>query len=291
MGRTIIEIKKQITTVFIANETIIEAYGLLVDKTFEEQFSLVSVENILFDIISYSIYFLELLFNTHTTEIDTAIYNQKAGTLPWYRTKALAFQYGFDLITDTDKFDNGDATDEDIEASKIIKYAAVTESEDSSRVILKIAGEINGVLTNFTDNTELEAIEAYVDEIRIAGVQVTIINYLADKLYLNLRIKRDPLVLNDQGMNIEDTGFPVIEALNEFMKELEFNGELKLSALIDKIQLISGVLDATVLSAESAWIDAELKGYGTPQPINISKIAESGYFEIVTFDNIEYYVV
>ena len=74
------------------------------------------------------------------------------------------------------------------------------------------------------------------------------------------------------------------------MKELDFNGELRLSALVDKIQSVPGVKDATLISAESSWIDPASNGYGTPQPIFISKIAESGYFEIVTFDTIAYVV-
>lgn len=241
-------------------------------------------------IIATAINIHEGFFDQHTIEINEKLANQKSGTKPWYRFMALQFQYGFDLVPDKDYFDNGNATDEAIAASKIIKYAAVNEAQDSSRVILKIAGETNGVLTDFDDPAQVEAIEAYIEEIRVAGVQVTIINYKADQLYLNLRIKRDPLVLNEMGMSKLDANYPVNEALQEFMKELDFNGELKLSALVDKLQVIPGVIDATVLSASSAWIDPELDGYGVPQPIFISKIAESGYFEIVTFDNIEYVV-
>ena len=241
-------------------------------------------------IIATAIWIFETFLDQHTLEINDKLANQKAGTLPWYRTMAFRFQYGFDLVQDKDYFDNGAATAEQIEASKIIKYAAVNEAEDSSRVILKIAGELNGVLTDFDDPAQVEAIEQYINEIRVAGVQVTIINYKADKLYLNLRIKRDVLLLTETGMNKLDANYPVNEALQEFMKELKFNGELQLSALIDKIQLVPGVLDATLLSAESSWIDPALGGYGVPKPIFISKVAESGYYEIVTFDNISYVV-
>jgi hypothetical protein len=45
--------------------------------------------------------------------------------------------------------------------------------------------------------------------------------------------------------------------------------------------------DATLISAESSWIDPHRTG---TERHNISKIAESGYFEIVTFDNIAYVV-
>jgi len=290
MARTKKQIKSEITTPFMANETYAVKYGFAVGASFDAEFSLVSLENILFEVMALAFFIHELFFDQHTKEVDTRLANEKAGTEPWYRTMALRFQYGFDLVQDKDYFENGTATAEQIALSKIIKYSAVNEAQDSSRVIIKIAGEVDGVLSNFTDNNQVEAIENYFKRIKIAGTVITIINYKADQLYLNLRIKRDTLVLTENGMSKLDANFPVNEALQEFMKELDFNGELKLSALIDKLQVIPGVLDATVLSAQSAWIDPALDGYGVPQPIFVSKIAESGYFEIVTFDSIVYVV-
>ncbi|MEG3977311.1 hypothetical protein QT970_22200 [Microcoleus sp. herbarium8] len=242
-------------------------------------------------VIASAIFIHEGFFDQHTKEVNERLANQKAGTLPWYRYMALQFQYSFALIQDKDYFDNSNATKENIQASKIIKYAAVNESDIESRVIIKIAGETNGTLSDFTDPNQVEAIEAYFAEIKWPS-KITIINYKADKLYLNIQIKRDALRLSADGMDKGPNGgnYPVIEALQEFMKELDFNGELRLSAMVDKLQRIPGVLDATVLSAQSAWIDPLLNGYGVPQPFNISKVAESGYFEIVTFDNISYVV-
>lgn len=241
-------------------------------------------------IVAVAIYVFEGFFDLHRVEIDNKIINQKSGRLSWYRTMALAFQFGFDLVPDKDYFDNGNATAEVIAASKIIKYAAVTEATESSRVILKIAGETDGELSPFTNPAQVEAIEYYVDEFRIAGVIVTIINYAADQLYLNLQIKRDALLIDATGLSILNGNYPVNEAIAEFMKELPFNGELRLSALIDKLQLIPGVVDATVLSAQSAWINPEINGYDTPQPIFISKVAVSGYFKVVNYNYIVYVV-
>jgi hypothetical protein len=281
MARTITQIHNEMLSDIASNEV------LSIHLTSN---SVYAIYRLFTFIIATAIFIFESSLDNHYIEIDTKLANQKSGTLPWYRTMALRFQYGFDLVADTDYFDNRTATAEQIEASKIIKYAAVTEAQESSRVILKIAGEVNGVLTDFDNPEEVEAIEVYINEIRVAGVQVTIINYKADKLYLSIRIKRDVLVLNETGMNKLEGNYPVNEALKEFMKQLKFNGELQLSLLIDKLQVIPGVLDATVLSAESSWLDPTLGGYGIPQPIFISKVAESGYFEIVTFDNITYVV-
>ena len=241
-------------------------------------------------IVATAIWIFEGFFDQNRVEIDATILNQKSGRLSWYRTMALQFQFGFDLVPDKDYFDNGNATAEQIAASKIIKYAAVNEATESSRVILKIAGETNGELSKITDPEQIAAILYYVNEFRIAGVTVTVINYEADQLYLNLQIKRDALLIDSNGLSIANGNYPVNEAIAEFMKELTFNGELRLSALVDKLQLIPGVIDATVLSAQSAWINPETDGYGIPQPIFISKIAESGYFKVVNYDSIAYVV-
>lgn len=240
-------------------------------------------------VIAISIWTVETLFDTHSNELTDKLANQKSGTLPWYRTMALAFLYGFDLVTDRDYFDTTGATPEQIEAASIVKYAAVDEATLSSRVIIKIAGETDGVLAPITD-PQKEAFEAYIKEIRVAGTAITVINYLPDRLSLVIQIKRDPLVLDDSGMSILNATYPVNEAISSYMKELPFNGELRLSALVDKLQVVPGVLDATVLDAQSAWINPETNGYGDPVQITISTIPVSGYFEVVTFDNIAYVV-
>jgi hypothetical protein len=280
MARQISVIQNEIFATISANENL---QGL-------NSTSKVAIFRLFAYVVAYAIWLHESFFDQHTKEVNERLANEKAGTLPWYRTMALRFQFGFDLVADKDYFDIGTATEDQIEASKIIKYAAVNEAADSSRVILKIAGETNGVLSDFDNPSQVESIQAYINEIRVAGVQVTIINYKADQLYINLQIKRDAALLDENGMSKLDANYPVNEALQEFMKELDFNGELRLSALVDKIQLVPGVKDATLISAESSWIDPASNGYGTPQPIFISKIAESGYFEIVTFDNIAYVV-
>ncbi|MDA6072094.1 nucleotidyltransferase [Flavobacterium sp. AC] len=280
MARTVIEIENNIFNK-IANDERLTALSSV---------SKVAIYRLFVFVVAYSIFILENLFDTHEKEINEKIFSQKTGRLPWYKTMALTYQYGFDLVPDKDYFDNGNASDEEIEASKIIKYAAVNEAEDFSRIIVKIAGEKDGKLSDFDDPSQVEAIEAYFEEIKVAGTDLTIINYKADQLYLKMQIQRDVLILDQNGMSKLNANYPVVDALRQFMKELDFNGKLRLSALVDKVQLVPGVIDATLIGAQSSWIDPDLNGYGVPQPIFISKVAESGYYEIVTFDDIEYVV-
>lgn len=295
MARNRTLIKNEMTSNFMSNEVLASYYNFPVNASFEAQFSIYSLENILFNIVAFSIYLLELLFDKHREEVTELLYNQKSGRAPWYRFKALAFQYGHDLIADQDIYNNDGFTDEQIEDSKIIKYSAVTESEDESRVIIKIAGITDEELSPLPPE-QIESVIAYFQEIRYAGVQLTIINYLPDELYLNLRIYRDPLVIDANGMSILDGNYPVIDAIQEFMRELPFNGEFIIQSFVDKLQGVSGVHIAHVISVNTAFIDPIANDYGVPQNVDVKTIPESGYFKFIdptvqgSLSNIEYVV-
>ncbi|MWB96761.1 nucleotidyltransferase [Flavobacterium sp. GA093] len=288
MARSIANIQTDIIEALRADDTLKNSLTEITST------SKTSISRLITFVVATAIGVLEALFDQHKKEVDDKLANQKSGTLPWYRTMALRFQYGYDLVADEDYFDNQDHTTAQIEASKIVKYAAVNEAEESSRVIIKIAGESAGILAPINDD-QREGFEAYIDEIKVAGVKVTVLNYKPDRLYLNILIKRNAMILDSSGMDKDTAKYPVKEAIQEFMKELPFDGDLRLSALVDKLQKVEGVLDATIVGAQSAWVDAagpvDADGYSTPpQDIYISTIPKSGYFEIATFDNISYVV-
>ncbi|WP_185284973.1 nucleotidyltransferase [Elizabethkingia anophelis] len=240
-----------------------------------------AVWRLLFYIVAYAHYTLEQIFDTHKQEVEIILRNEKVQNLLWYREKAKAFQYGFQLNRDKDQFDNTGRTDDEIEASKIIKYAAVTEAvaDNKSLLILKIATESNGKLSPITPD-QYESFQSYAKDYRGAGINLVVINYLPDILKLKLTIFRDAKIINENGYNILQGNKPVEDALNEFMKELPFNGELLLNSLVDKLQKVDGVLDPWLWTADSKWLDPKTGGYGNYEPIQISKIPESGYFEI-----------
>ena len=258
-------------------------------------YSKTSVWGLIVYCVSFGIWVLETLFDTHKAEIDTALANQKKGSKLWYRNMALAFQYGFDLITDSDQFNNTGYTAEQIEARKIIKYAAVTESDAESRLIIKVATENADEVLAPINETQKLAFDYYIDEINYAGVKYTIINYAPDRLQLNLTIKIDPTVIDTSGtkilMSASDRGTkPVETALAEFMKELPFDGNLVLNALIDKLQAVEGVLNPILNSASTSWIDVNTQGYGSMQSIYGEVLPVAGYFTW-SLDNVEYKTV
>lgn len=237
-------------------------------------------------ITAFVIHTLERIFDQHKKEVSEALSELKPHTARWYRNKALAFQYGFDLIEDSDKFDNAGSTEEQITNSKIVKYSAVTESDTESRLIVKIATEQGGELQPITAGQKA-SFEAYMNEIKDAGVRLTVISYPADKLQLSFKVVRNPLVLDEQGNNILIGTNPVQEAINNYLKNLPFNGELSLMKLIDAIQQVEGVEDLALLEATSSHFDGD--NYTNYESIAIKTIAKSGYFKVENL-NINYVV-
>lgn len=237
-------------------------------------------------IISVAIWSLEKLFDLHRTDINKRLTELKPHTARWYRSKALAFQYGFSLSLESDKYNNQWLTDEQIEASKIIKYSAVVESKNEGRLIVKIAGEQGDTLQPITD-VQRKSFEAYLQEIKDAGVRLSVVNYQPDVLHLQMKIVYDPLVLDSNGQSITKATKPVEETIKSYLKRLPFNGELVLAHLIDALQQAEGVKIPHLVLAQSKNITSSGE-YGAFETIEISKIPTAGYFTIDNYNDITY---
>ena len=237
-------------------------------------------------IIAVAIWSLEKIFDIHRADIDKRLAELKPHTARWYRSKALAFQYGFDLLTDSDKFNNTGHTEEQIEASKIVKYSAVVESPNEGRLIVKIAGEQGEQLQPITD-AQKQAFEGYLQEIKDAGVRLSVVNYQPDVLHLQMKIVYDPLVLDSNGQSIIHATKPIETAIKDYLKRLPFNGELVLAHLIDELQQAEGVRIPHLVLAQSKHIGTN-GNYGAFEAIEISKIPTAGYFTIDNFNDITY---
>ena len=237
-------------------------------------------------IISVAIWSLEKIFDLHRADIDKRLAELKPHTARWYRSKALAFQYGFDLLPDSDKFNNMGHTEEQIETSKIVKYSAVVESPNEGRLIVKIATEQGEQLQPITDS-QRQAFEAYLSEIKDAGVRLSVVNYQPDILHLQMKIVYDPLVLDSNGQSILHATKPVETAIKDYLKRLPFNGELVLAHLIDALQQAEGVKIPHLVLAQSKHIGTN-GNYGAFEAIEISKIPTAGYFTIDNFNDITY---
>jgi hypothetical protein len=287
MNKTLQEIISQILTLKNADPVLSE-----IDTT-----SKVSVWRQFIEVVGFVIFNFQEACKLHMKEIDDKIANQKVPSLPWYRNLALNFQYGFDLHPSSlvEMFlptyqDNGVtilATPEQIEASKIIKYAAVTSNIDGNgrvKISMKIAGEnMDEVLS---DEKTLSFVK-FIEEKQAAGDNIVVVNYLPDILDLKFKIAYNPLILHSNGMSIITGKYPVQDTIKEFMKNLPFNGELSVQRLREAIKATEGVNDLLEIKVASKWIVPGI-GYGQFQPIEISRIPKSGRFKIEDWTGFEY---
>lgn len=279
MARTVTEIQQQMFANIASNP----------DLAMLNSVSKVAIYRLLVFVFAFAIWTLETLFDIHSAQVDQAIYENRPGSKNWYRNMSLKFQFGFNLLTDDDEFDNTGFTTDQIEASKIVKYCSVKESLESSRLIIKIAGESGDILTPLTP-TEITSFEYYISEIAYAGVKLNIVNNPADKLALNIRIYRNPLVIDETGNNILTGGKTVELAIKEYMKHLPFDGELVINDMIDYLRNVDGVINAHVISAQSSYKDLVTGLFTDFVDIDVKTIPVAGYFEITDFDNVTYVV-
>ncbi len=91
-------------------------------------------------------------------------------------------------------------------------------------------------------------------------------------------------------MHIVNGNFPVQDSINNFLKNLPFDGELSVQKLESAILASEGVEDLQTNLVESKWIDPTVNGYGVYQPVNMSTIPKSGRFKVDNFNGLQYII-
>lgn len=272
---TIPEIKKSMTDMFIQNDDVRNKYGLKDGLTFEDQFSTVSIENILFFIVATCMWVNQQLFSQHKIDIQQLLNEQKAHTSNWYAHMAKQFQFGQDLVAETDRYDNTGLTSEEVEKRRVVKYSAAVESLDKTILYLKIATDSNGVRQPLPNN-QLTAFKAYINTIQDVGVRIQVINDQADDMRLIIDIYYDSLILDQDGKQLDgENDSPVQSAIRNYLNNLPFNGTYTNQGLIDVLQNLNGVEVAELKSAASRY------GYYTEYTeIDAREIPHAGYYKI-----------
>lgn len=279
MAREIREIKKQMTDHYIANAAVSKTYNLDPVKTFEQQFSKVSIENMLFDTLAFAIWLFEKLLDQNKVDINEEIAKSRIHNQKWYREKALDFMFGRSL-TESDRYDTTDLTEKEIQEAKIIANAAPVKMQGYLRMkVVKRKGEELHPLSP----AELKAFESYMNRVTDAGTYVVPTTNAADDLKLHLDVYYNEMILAQDGSRLDGiVQKPVIDVINSYLKSLRFNGAFVETKLMDEIQKIEGV---SMVKIVGAWSKYGFYGYeSTENPnvglINEVRIADAGYMKL-----------
>ena len=238
--------------------------------------SAVAIWRLIIYIITDAIYNHELIFDEHKKEVDDIVTNKTPHRPAWYANKARLFQFGHELVPDKDYYDNSHLTEDEIESSRVVKYAVAVQSRDKSIMFLKVAtDDAAGMRVPITPD-QLIALRAYFEEISDAGVFIEFINEPADEMKLNIDIYYNALILDSRGTRLDGTAdTPVQDAIRNYLMNLPFNGTYTNQKLIDTLQQVDGVEIAELIYAKSRF-----GAYIEFTEINAREVAHSGHYTV-----------
>lgn len=245
--RTLDEIKQEIRANFVAEPVLQQAYSLDTNKTFDEQFSKVSIEAILTYIVAFSIWVFENILNKHKSEISTTIEQNAVCSIPWYHARCLSFQLG-DFVTlneDTYRWEYK-VIDEN---KRIIKYASVRTVDVGG--VTKLRVFVSKANKAPLTASEKLAFETYIKEIGAAGTHFEVISQAPASMAFTIQITRDPQVLGFDGKSLSDGSDVIGKAISNYLDNIIYGGTFNKTKLIDAIQAVSGVKDVVLTEARA----------------------------------------
>jgi len=229
-------------------------------------------------IMAVGSWLVENLFDLHKKEISSILEQKQPHHLRWYAEESKKFQYGFALVWKDYRYQY--ETDEP--QARIIKYAAA--SEQNGKVLLKVAKEVSGQKTPLTLQ-EKDIFAQFWNRWRDAGVKIEIISQAPDVVKVHLTIVRDRLVLASDNTLLRDPSVNVIDqAIDTFSQSLEFDGILRLSALVDALQAAEGIIDVKL---SQAW---HKPSGGEYSEVDMQVTSVAGYFVLSKAESTLIYV-
>lgn len=245
--------------------------------------SRVSPWRLLIYVVSSAIAGFEFILEVFRKELEARIATTRVHTKAWYRELALSFQLGmsYDVITG---YDNTGLSAAQIEATKVVKYAAVTRLVQNNAIYLRIktANDVNGELVANTA-AQLTALTDYIEDNTDAGTLTIVSSGNGDDLKLVMKVWFNPQIIDSDGKRIDgDNDTPLIQGTNEFLKSVEFNGRYIKRRNEDAITAIDGIeiCEITLAASKHSQHDYTTTGIANAGEITDFRIADSGYFKL-----------
>lgn len=302
---TITELKKQITDKFMSTPELVAAYGLDVGKTFDEQFSKVSFESILFYVVAFCHKLVYDVIGIFRKEQQDAIDSAYIANNRWYHTQMLSYRAGNELLYDelTHKWDySANVIESVVPTLTYVAVPDVDKIDPQGRTIveIKVAKADKSpltvavpVITPTTDLTNVDIVDSeilacwkYIQKVKPAGVRVHLISATADIIQFNdgtennkgITIFYNPMLMKSTGELLATPGvFPVEDAINAYINSIIYGGKFNQNKCIDVIQAAMGVVDCYI---DALRQHTYLMGAGVYEDVEKTVECASGCFTI-----------
>ncbi|WP_044213455.1 hypothetical protein [Flammeovirga sp. OC4] len=213
-------------------------------------------------VVSYALYLQEVIFELHQIEVNKLVDASKVHTAEWYEDKIKEYQHGDPILLHQESKQPYYEVEDD--SKKVVKFVAVT---GRGVALVKVKGE-DGKLSE----TEAEGVKSYLSEIQEPGAQMGVVNLESDKLILHADLYYSP---EYDRLTVEAN---VQSAVENYIKNLPFNGSLLISDLVENIKEVEGAEDfyITIMKAKpeigSSYEDVKARYYPS-----------SGWMELDTY--------
>lgn len=252
MSRSITEIydaiiteKQQVAELSDLQPAIDSSQALLSDLTSSSK---VSTWRLYLFLFSTAVWVHEQLFDQHKKEIEEKVKDAVNGNIRWYWLQCFLFQLGDSLQFINKKYQYPSVNP----ANQIIKRASVFEA--GSQVIMKVAKLDGANIPTPLSSIELTAFNNYINQIKIAGTSIVVISTEADEIVIKYEVTVNQQVLSLNGESISSPGtYPVVDKINSYIQNLDFDGILNFTELTDEIQKINGVIDPVFQTASAKY--------------------------------------
>lgn len=215
-------------------------------------------------IFAAAIHVFEIILDTFKVEIDTITNKITPGTVRWYAEMCYRFQNGYEL-----KFDDSRAMlyyDKIDPQAQIIKVVAIREEKNS--LVIKAAKQDHSGKIVPLSLEERYNFAAYIDAVKFAGVDTTIVSTSRDRIRYNLEVYFETSIPNTL---VREN---VKKALDKFKASLGFDSMIYKQRFIDAVMDASGVVTCNLVSLERKGVtDDDFKA------VDVFSVLESGYFE------------
>lgn len=175
----------------------------------------------------------------------------KIHSLSWYSALAKAFQFGHELPWGEVEYDNEGFDEEEIEEARVVKFCSVTKAPGG--LMVKVATHDGQDLSPISMGA-FTAFKEYMFRVSAAGDNLYYRNELPDALKLDVDIYYDPLILDSAGKRLDGGGdTPIADAIDDYIKGIDFNSRLIPMELTDRLQTVEGVKIVAIKAIQTKY--------------------------------------
>lgn len=196
-------------------------------------------------IVSVSIGLLEQLMDIFKSAVESTVSKGAPASAAWIQDRVFQFQYSADVPQIIQLVDLAPTYPVVDPSLRIITRCSVT-TNIANNVIVKVArNEPPQALTA----SQLSALQSYVNLIGAAGVSYNVVSTDPDQLYIQGQV-----FYNGQYSDVISAN--VLQAINTFLAQLPFNGQVRISSLEFAIRNVTGVTDVLLQNVSARPFNA-----------------------------------